>query len=114
VNIPFERPVFYVFPVQTDYSVKVTDLAASTDLPETGDPRPCRHSGAVERFIPVPLIHCRRPGADQGHISFQNIEKLRKFIKRQIADPSADPLFPFSISNLKHCNFFLEIAPLTE
>ena len=37
IDIPPERPVFDVFPIQTDNCVKVADLAAAADLPEAGD-----------------------------------------------------------------------------
>ena len=44
LNILLHRPVLYVFPIQTDYSVKIADLAASADLPKTGNTRLCGHS----------------------------------------------------------------------
>ena len=101
MDVLLQGPVFDVFPVQTDHRVKITDLAAAADLPEAGDSRPCRHSGAVEGFVAIPFVHRRRTGADQRHVSLQDIEKLGELIQRQVADPSADAFFPGSVRALR-------------
>ena len=38
------------------------------------------------KLVLLPLIHCRRPGSYEAHISFQNIPELRKFIQGCLSD----------------------------
>ena len=73
-------PLRNVLRIQFDHFFKVGDFAPSADLPHAGDSgldgEPC----AVVILVFFPLIHCRRSRAYEGHIAFQNIEELRKFV----------------------------------
>ena len=56
-KIHAQRPVVYVLRVQADHFFKIGDLAAATDLPETGDAGLDGHAGPVVGLISVKLAH---------------------------------------------------------
>ena len=88
-----------VFGIQADNFLKIRDIGAAADLPETGDAGFDGEAGSVVVFIFLPFIHRRRTCADQRHLPCEHVEKLGKFIQAVFADELADPRHLFAIDD---------------
>ena len=59
--------------------------------------------------VTLPLIQSRRPGSDEGHVSFQYIEKLRQLVNGMLSDEVPDGNNPGIIIQLEHLPFHLVV-----
>lgn len=91
LEVEGEGPILDIFPVETDNFLEIGDGRAAADLPHAGDPRLHGGADAVLQFIFLPLVQRAGAPADERHLPFENVEKLRKFIQRGITYEIAEP-----------------------
>jgi hypothetical protein len=82
-----------VLNVLVDEKVPIT-----TELPESGEARDYPKSLPVASVVSLHNEWHLRAGADQRHVTFQNIDELRQFIQAVSAQPSADLRDPGIVS----------------
>src|SRR4051812_36707062 len=78
------------------------DVAAAAGLPDAGDPRDDLEALKLKRVAGVGFFDDQRARADEGHIAFEHVPKLRKFIKARRAEESAKDGEARIIADLKN------------
>src|SRR5918999_1262980 len=83
------------------YALGIARIASSADLPETGDPRPYTpvhfECFTVHRYLRVHY----GPGADQAHLSSQDVPELRQLVQAGLAQKKPDSSDARVIAQLK-------------
>src|SRR5690606_9938046 len=84
-----EAPVVDVTHIQVEH-FEHAEAVAPADLPEAGDPRPDGESAQVTWWIEVDFPLQSRPGADDRHVSAEDVDQLRELVEAQTSQPSSD------------------------
>lgn len=91
-HIQRRLPLRYILPIQLHDFLKIRNLTSPAHLPHAGNTRLYAQPGAVVQVVLLPLIHRRRPGAYQAHVTLQHIPKLREFINGVFPDKVPNPI----------------------
>lgn len=101
-DVSADGPVVDVLTVQADDFIEFLDVGPSGHLPEAGHSGFHAEPSLVKTVVLIEFTDCRRAGSDKGHVAFEDIPELRKFVKARLADEMADLCDTRVILHLEH------------
>jgi hypothetical protein len=101
-NLEIERevPIFDISAVQADRFFKGRVLPRR-DLPESRYARLDVEPSQVFQTVALIIVYGMRPGANQAHVTGQNVPELRNFIKAVLAEKLPNPGHAWVVTNLE-------------
>src|SRR5258708_6168810 len=110
LEIEHEVPILDISAVQEDRSFKGRVFPRG-DLPKSRYARLDVEPSQMFQTVPLVIVHGMRPGANQAHVTGQNVPELRNFIKAVLAEKLPNPGYAWIVTNLEAGPFpFIQMA----
>ncbi len=91
-----QRAVIDVPHVQREFLLP-GERVAPVDLRPTGDPGPHLVTAGLLRRVAGQVLHQQRARADQAHVTFEHVEKLRQLIEAKTAQKAPESCKPLRV-----------------